>query len=226
MSGSIAPAASQPAASSTNSSTSGSTDPLASLSGNFDDFLQMLMTQLQNQDPTSPMDTSQFTSELVEFAGVEQQIDTNTSLGQLIQLTQGGEVVQASSMLGHTVSVQSSQLTLQNGSAGVQFTAPGAGPVSIVVTDSNNDQLYATTVNATTGSNSWTWNGQNSAGNQVADGAYTVAVTEAGANGGAGTPLSFTVTGTATGVQEQGATVDLELGALSVPFSEIRSVSN
>ena len=73
---------------------------LNSLSANFGDFLKLLMTQLQNQDPTSPLDTNQFTSELVQFSSVEQQINTNTSLTQLIQLTQAGEVMQASSMTG------------------------------------------------------------------------------------------------------------------------------
>ena len=65
----------------------------------------MLMTQLQNQDPTSPMDTNQFTTELVQFSSVEQQINTNTSLTQLIQLTQAGEVMQASAMTGKQVTV-------------------------------------------------------------------------------------------------------------------------
>ena len=75
----------------------------------------MLMTQLQNQDPTSPMDTNQFTSELVQFSSVEQQINTNTSLTQLIQLTQGGEVMQASAMTGKQVTASSDHVPLQNG---------------------------------------------------------------------------------------------------------------
>jgi len=93
----------------------------------------MLMTQLQNQDPTSPLDTNQFTSELVQFSSVEQQINTNNSLTQLIQLTQAGEVMQSSAMMGKAVTVQSSQLALQNGQAAVNFTAPAAEPVSIVI---------------------------------------------------------------------------------------------
>jgi flagellar basal-body rod modification protein FlgD len=76
------------------------TTALSSLSGNFTDFLKMLMTQLQNQDPTSPMDTNAFTTELVQFSSVEQQINTNTSLTSLIQLTQAGEVMQGSNMTG------------------------------------------------------------------------------------------------------------------------------
>ena len=89
--------------------------PRYSLSSNFNDFLSMLMTQLQNQDPTSPMDTNQFTSELVQFSSVEQQINTNTSLTQLIQLTQAGEVMQASAMTGKQVTVSSDHVPLQNG---------------------------------------------------------------------------------------------------------------
>lgn len=78
-------AAATAATSSSASTTSGSTDPsapnpLVALSSNFNDFLQMLMTQLKNQSPTSPMDTNAFTSELVQFSGVEQQINTNAAL--------------------------------------------------------------------------------------------------------------------------------------------------
>src|SRR5580704_14168031 len=107
-------------------------DPLASLSSNFGDFLNLLLTQLQNQDPTSPMDANSFTSELVGFSSVEQQINTNASLSQLIQLTQAADVTQSSAILGKQVTVQSSQMPLQNGTGTVDFTAPTAEPVSIV----------------------------------------------------------------------------------------------
>ena len=198
-------------------------DALTSLSSNFSTFLKLLMTQLQNQDPTSPMDTSQFTTELVQFSGVEQQISTNASLGTLIQLTQGSEVVQATAMLGHKVTAASSQLALQNGSATVGFTAPAAGPVGIVVTNSGGSQVYAATVNATAGSNSWSWNGQNSAGAQLPDGAYAVSVI-ANTAGGSSITLPTTITGTATGVGQQGSSVQLDLGGLAVDFSKITSV--
>src|SRR5277367_601672 len=91
-------------ASSSNSGSSlASTSALGSLTSNYSDFLSLLTTQLQNQDPTSPMDSSQFTTELVQFSGVEQQINTNTNLAQLVSLTQAGNISQASSMLGATV---------------------------------------------------------------------------------------------------------------------------
>src|ERR1700678_2186801 len=134
-SGRTAPASSTAAPSS-------STSALSSLSSNFGDFLNLLMTQLQNQDPTSPLDSNQFTSELVQFSSVEQQINTNTSLTQLIQLTQGGEVMQASAMTGKQVTVQSTQVPLQSGQGTINFTAPGAEPVAIAIYNSSGAQLH------------------------------------------------------------------------------------
>ncbi len=201
---------------------------LTALSGNFTDFLDMLMTQLQNQDPTSPMDTNQFTSELVEFSGVEQQINTNNSLTQLIQLTQAGEVMQGSQMDGKQVAVTSTQIPLQNGTGSVQFTAPTAEPVAIAISNSSGQQVSDVSLNATAGQNTWTWNGTGNNGDQVPDGAYNLSVIGANSDGSTA-PLTFTVSGTATGVQSSTGSssgVQLELGALSVPFSSIVSVGN
>jgi flagellar basal-body rod modification protein FlgD len=199
---------------------------LTALSGNFSDFLNMLMTQLQNQDPTSPMDTNQFTSELVEFSGVEQQINTNASLTQLIQATQGGEVMQGSQMAGKQISVTSSQIPLQNGTGWVQFTAPIAEPVAIAISTPSGQQVLDTSLVATAGQNTWSWNGTNNNGNHVPDGAYNISVIGANSDGST-TPLTFTVTGTATGVQNTSSNgVQLDLGALTVPFSSIVSVGN
>ena len=212
------------ASSSTSGTASAGTGALGALSSNYNDFLTMLTTQLQNQDPTSPMDSSQFTSELVQFSSVEQQINTNTSLGQLIQLTQAGDLTQASSMLGSQVSATSSQLPLQNGKASLSFTAPAAEPVAIAVYNSAGTQILDTAVNATKGSNTWSWNGQDATGTTVPDGAYNVAVMGQGSTGAA-TALPFTVTGTATGVTSGTNSVSLDLGALSVPFTSVTSVS-
>jgi flagellar basal-body rod modification protein FlgD len=209
------------------SSTTASTanTALTSLSSNFGDFLNLLMTQLQNQDPSSPLDTNQFTSELVQFSSVEQQINTNTSLTQLIQLTQAGEVMQASAMTGKQVTITSTQMPLQNGTGTLTFTAPEAEPAAIAVYDSNGNQLVQATLNATQGQNTWTWNGKNANGNTMPDGAYNVAVIGGNADGST-SALPFTVTGTATGVLSQSTGMQLELGTLTVPFSAVQSVGN
>jgi flagellar basal-body rod modification protein FlgD len=208
--------------SATNSSTS---NPLASLTSNFSDFLSMLTTQLQNQDPTSPMDSNTFTSELVQFTGVEAQINTNSSLTQLISLQQASTVMQSTELLGKQITVNANELTLQNGASSIQFTAPTAGPVAIAVYNTAGTQIYDTTVNATAGSNTWKWNGQTATGLQEPDGAYNVGVAASSASGAA-TSLPFTVTGTATAVNESGSTVQLNLGSLTVNASAIVSVDN
>jgi flagellar basal-body rod modification protein FlgD len=216
------------AATASSTSTSGSqsgSSALNSLSSNFSDFLSLLMTQLQNQDPTSPLDTNQFTTELVEFSSVEQQINTNSSLTQLIQLTQAGEMMQASSMTGKQVTVSSDHVPLQNGKGTIQFTAPSNETADIAIYSDSGSKLRETIVQANKGTNTWTWDGKDSSGHSLPDGSYKVAV--AGANtDGTASALTFSVVGTATGVQSQSSGIQLQMGALSVDFSKVQSVAN
>jgi flagellar basal-body rod modification protein FlgD len=150
------------AATSAAASSATSANALTSLSNNFNDFLSLLTTQLQNQDPTSPLDTSQFTTELVQFTGVEQQISTNASLTSLIQATQGEEVIQASGMVGQTVAVTSTNLALQGGAASINFTTPTAEPVNISITNSAGAVVDTASVTSVNGANTWSWNGMTS----------------------------------------------------------------
>lgn len=196
---------------------------LTTLSGNFQNFLQMLMTQLKNQDPTSPLDTNQFTTELVQFSSVEQQISTNSNLTQLIQLTQGDTVIQSASLLGKPVAVKSDSLPLQGGAAEVEFTATAGQKVDITVSDSSGVVQKNAQVTAAHGANIWKWNGTNDAGTTLPDGAYQIAVVSTG-GGSAVTAVPFSVVGTATGVQLQNNVVQLQLGGVTVPFSAVQSV--
>ena len=216
--------------SSTNTSSSSSSaasatsaSALTTLSSNFNDFLSLLTTQLQNQDPTQPLDTSQFTSELVQFTGVEQQINTNASLTSLIQATQGSEVIQGTNMVGKTVTVNATSVALQNGSASLNFTTTNAEPVKIVVTNSSGTAIKTEAATSAAGVNTWTWDGTTDAGVQEPDGSYAVTITGTGASG-TSTPITYTVNGTATGVTNTNGTVNLNVGALSVGFSDIVSV--
>ena len=107
------------------------------LSGNFNTFLTLLTAQLKNQDPTSPLDTNQFTQQLVQYSTVEQQINTNTNLTTLIDLNRASSLYQASAMVGHQVGVASSQLSLQDGAASLQFNLGTAAPVDITISDAS-----------------------------------------------------------------------------------------
>ncbi len=200
-------------------------DPLASLSSNLNNFLTMLMTQLKNQDPSSPMDTNQFTSQLVQFASVEQQVNISSGVQSLIQLTQANGVLQASTLLGKTVTATSSQLSLQNGHGSIQFNAPAAEPVTISVLGGNGAPVQQVSLTSTAGANSWSWDGTGSQGQKLPDGAYTVSI----AGGTAGTKaaaIPFTVTGVATGVVNQNGAEQVQMGGLTLPFTAIRSVGN
>ena len=79
------------------------------IASNFTTFLQLLTTQLKNQDPLSPMDTNQFTQQLVEFASVEQQMKTNDTLSTLVSLQQSAQTTQALSLVGANVVVNGNQ---------------------------------------------------------------------------------------------------------------------
>src|SRR5690349_19629108 len=89
----------------------------ATIGGDFNTFLKMLTTQLQNQDPTNAMDPTQMTNQLVAFAQVEQQISMNTNLNSLISLQQAQSLTTGASLVGRKVELSGSTLPLQNGQA-------------------------------------------------------------------------------------------------------------
>src|ERR1700724_606127 len=105
-------------ASTGNGSSTGSSNSQLNLNnqiaGNFNQFLSLLTTQLQHQDPLSPMDTNQFTQQLVQFASVEQQINMNTNLQTLVTLQQTAQDTQALAFVGQTVTVNGSTEALAN----------------------------------------------------------------------------------------------------------------
>src|SRR3954468_18779781 len=96
----------------------------STLAGNFQTFLTLLTTQLQNQNPLDPLDTNQFTQQLVQFAGVEQQLKTNDSLSQLVTLQQTTQATQALGFVGKTALVDGTTGTMTNSSATWHLNVP------------------------------------------------------------------------------------------------------
>src|SRR5579884_3630424 len=103
---------SNPPASTGSSSSTGNTNAMAQLSSNFSTFLTLLTTQLKNQDPTSPMDSNQFTQQLVMYSQVEQQINTNDNLKTLISQGTTNASAMAATYLGKKVSVTNGNASL------------------------------------------------------------------------------------------------------------------
>src|SRR6201992_4363547 len=112
-----APVTTTPVTTTNANGTTSTPDAMSQLSGNFSTFLQLLTSQLKNQDPTSPMDTNQFTQQLVEYSQVEQQIDTNTNLQSLITQGASQNASYATSYLGKNVTVTGGQGALTDGKA-------------------------------------------------------------------------------------------------------------
>ena len=95
-----------------------------SLASNFQTFLTLLTTQLKNQNPLDPLDTNQFTQQLVQFAQVEQQIKQNTQLETLISIEKSAQATTALAYVGATVAIDGQTAALKNGQATWTFNVP------------------------------------------------------------------------------------------------------
>src|SRR5262249_43664607 len=146
------------------------------IAGNFDQFLKLLTTQLQNQNPLDPLDTNQFTEQLVQFAQVEQQINMNTSLTQLIALQQTAQTTQAVGLVGATVTVDGATAKLADGSATWTYSPTKAGTATITIKDATGQLAYSGTQTVMPGEQNFTWNGKGNNGAQWPDGNYTISV--------------------------------------------------
>jgi flagellar basal-body rod modification protein FlgD len=211
----------------TNAATTGSTAS-QQIAGNFDEFLQLLTTQLQNQDPMDPLDTNSFTQELVEFASVEQQIDMNTNMSSLISLQQASTDVSALQLVGSTVTVSGSSATLSNATnspATWTLNSPSAATANITITNSSGQTVYTGTTSLNAGTQTYTWNGQGTNGVTEPDGAYTLAISATSASGQS-VSVSSQVQGVVTAVDTSANPPTLTIGGQSVPMSEIESISS
>ncbi|HEY2247528.1 MAG TPA: flagellar hook capping FlgD N-terminal domain-containing protein [Bradyrhizobium sp.] len=168
------------------SSSSSGTNGLASqqIAGNFQTFLQLLTTQLQNQNPLDPLDTNQFTQQLVEFAGVEQQLNANSSLQTLVSLQQTAQSTQALQFVGKTAVVNGNTNSLVNSQATWDLNIPSNSNVTISIANSAGQTVFTGNYSANAGNNQpFTWNGKGNDGTQWPDGQYTMTATAADANG-------------------------------------------
>jgi len=215
MSGTIAPTTANAAA-------GAATSARTSIAGDFNTFLTLLTTQLQNQDPTNPLDTNQMTNQLVQFASVEQQIAMNQNLNRLISLQQASQVVAAAPLIGQRAEVTADRLVLQDGSAELMLPAAGtARAAEVAVLDSAGRVLRREVVALGAQAQPWRWDGRDASGRSLADGTYALSVTGRGTNGEA-VPISAGVVARITGAERQDGAIMLALGGLRVGFDSLR----
>jgi flagellar basal-body rod modification protein FlgD len=152
------------------------------IASNFTTFLQLLTTQLKNQDPLSPLDTNQFTQQLVEFAQVEQQMKSNDQLTSLVSLEKSAVASTALAYVGATVVVDGSTAQLTNGTANWNFNVIRPSTATITIKDSTGQNAFTGTAAVNPGTQAFTWNGRGNDGRLWPNGSYTLTATAVDAN--------------------------------------------
>ena len=223
-------AAQQSAAASAAASSSSSLAQATSattIGSNFNTFINILTTQLKSQDPTNATDPNQFTQELVQFAGVEQQLNTNNDLQSLINLQTNSSVASSIGYIGNYVEAPSpsNQMELQNGKTEFGFTlANAANNVNVTITDSSGKTVASFAGSGAAGANIMSWNGTESDGTQATDGIYTFNVTAADSSGNNITVSSPVALTQVTAVQSTSSGVQLTCGGMQIPSSSVTAV--
>jgi flagellar basal-body rod modification protein FlgD len=196
-----------------------------SLAGTYDSFLKLLTTQLQHQDPLSPLDSNEFISQLVAFAGVEQQINSNSNLEKLIGLQNNGLATSAVGFIGKTVKVSGNTTNLSDGMAKFGYSLPSAAKtVDLAVLDASGHVVYATPGEPSLGDHSFTWNGQDMNGNALPNGNYSIRVT---AQSASGNPIQAETSayGKVTGIANDASGLALLIGDLQVSVYDVKAIT-
>ena len=190
----------------------------------FDDFLQLLVTQLKNQDPVSPMDPTEFTNQLVSFSQVEQQIHTNQNLEELIALQSDTWLGQPLDYLGQSVEVVGGTFTYDDEPVEMSYGVPsGAAGVVVQIVNSAGTTVYQEAGSTTAGRHTLTWDGTTSDGDYAPPGLYRV-VASAVTSDGEMAELATATQGVVTGVESLDGETRLLIGGVAIDPADIIAV--
>jgi flagellar basal-body rod modification protein FlgD len=220
------------AVSSTTSSTSNTTNTTsnsttvsggAAIAQNFDQFLTLLTTQLKNQSPLDPLDTNQFTQQLVQFAQVEQQIKQNTQLETLISLEKSAQATTALAYVGSTVAIDGATAGLTNKQAAWTFNVPKPVNATVTIRNSTGQTVYTGSFSMNAGMQTFQWDGRDAQGVQWPDGNYTISVTGKDTSG-ATVAIPSEIEGTVDSVDLTKNPPELSVGGQSFTLDKIKRV--
>src|SRR5215212_627680 len=205
------------------SSTSGTGTDRKTIAQNFDAFLLLLTTQLKNQNPMEPLDTNQFTQQLVQFAGVEQQINMNQQLTSLVNLQKASQVTSAMSFLGSTATVDGTTTKLASGAASWSFAVDKPSTATVNIKNSAGVLAYSGSYPLTPGTQNFNWDGRGNNGVKWPDGDYSLSVTAKDASGNT-VAVSTEVKGTVDSVDLTQNPPMLKIGGQSFSLDKIKQV--
>ena len=170
-----------------NSAANTATNGLSSSPGiasNFTAFLQLLTTQLQNQNPLEPLDTNQFTQQLVQFAQVEQQLRSNDQLETLVALQKSAQASAALDFVGKTVVISGATTHLgSDGTTVWTFSSPKPASAAVTIRDSKGQLAFSSNYTINSGRQDFVWDGRGTNGQRWPAGNYTMTITAKDANG-------------------------------------------
>jgi len=192
------------------------------IADNFQTFLTLLTTQLQNQNPLDPLDTNQFTQQLVQFAGVEQQLKSNDQLKSLIDIEKSAQATQALIYVGNTVAVDGST-TQFDGSATWNLKAPKGTNATVTITNSTGQTVYSGKFTLTDGNSSFVWDGKGNDGTQYPAGDYKLTATGTDSSG-QNVAIASEVQGVVDSVDLTASPALLSIGGQNYTTDQIRRV--
>lgn len=206
----------------TTASTDKTTTSATGIADNFQTFLTLLTTQLQNQNPLDPLDTNQFTQQLVQFAGVEQQLKSNEQLKSLIAIEKSAQATQALIYVGNTVAVDGSTQQF-NGSATWNLKAAKDATAAITITNSTGQTVYSGNYTLSAGNASFVWDGKGNDGVQYPAGAYKLTAT-AKDSSGQDVAIATEIQGVVDSVDLTASPALLSIGGQNYTTDQIRRV--
>jgi flagellar basal-body rod modification protein FlgD len=220
---------------STSAPTTGSARDTATFGKNFDQFLKLLVTQMQNQDPLEPMDASEFTNQLVQFSGIEQNIKSNTLLEKISGNQTSGLLRESASYIGQTVSIKSDKLVRGDTTTPSTFTYTNDRKYTnarITILDSSGKMVrMLDSVSGEVGIKTVVWDGKNTQGLPVPTGQYTIRAvgitkTGNGPNDQTTTNLETTTTGVVSSSGIENGKIMLNVDGVPVSEDKVISISN
>jgi flagellar basal-body rod modification protein FlgD len=190
------------------------------------DFLSLLVSELQNQDPTDATSVTDFINQMTSYVNVASQQAINSSLGSLAGSFSSLVTLNSVNYIGHNVTAATNTAMLTKGSATFAYTlASESSNVQVTITDSSGNKVFTGSGAGDAGSNSFTWDGKDSTGKQLDDGKYTIAVTATDAVGNS--VVEYTsITGVVTGIDTSTSTPSLTVNGISVSANAIIGVSS
>ncbi len=189
-----------------------------------DDFIKLLMTQMQNQDPLNPTDNTQYVAELAQFSSLEQMSNMNSTLGQVLTAQASGNQMNTASLVGKSVEVSGNTVAF-NGTTSATVSGTLSSPASTVtatITDSTGKVVRTLTDSIPSPSGNWStsWDGKDSVGTMLPPGNYTVSLAAADAAGNAVTANPVTY-GVVSGVSFANGAAQLVVNGKNVPLSSV-----